>query len=100
MLSDRQLRICAWIVSEELARRQRFGHAVPAAFRDLHAALLREVSQPRHLIVEITHTAARLVTAAELAASHGVSTRTVQRRARKQGIQLTGGRYLFPTTED
>lgn len=97
MLTDRQLRIAAYIVGEEIARRQRFGNAVPDAFRSVHSALVREVCRDRDSFAcENTHGAARL-TATELAQRLGVSTRTVQRRAAAQNIPMTAGRYLFTT---
>ena len=99
MLTGRHIRVLAWLAAEEIARRQRFGIPVPQALRDVHTALTRELSQPRHDVCETPTDPARLVTAAELARQHGVSKRTVQRRARKQGVRPVAGRYLFQREE-
>jgi hypothetical protein len=47
MLSSKHVRAAAYMVGEELARRRRNGHPIPAALCDLDAALRRAILSER-----------------------------------------------------
>lgn len=99
MLSDRHVHVAAFVVGEEIARRQRFGHPIPAPLRDLHAALNREVSGGGPETCEAPAAPRGLETAQQQAERLGVSERTIRRRAAKAGTPRTAGRYIFTRQE-
>jgi hypothetical protein len=93
VIEHRHLRVLSWIVTDEIARRQLYGHPIPPALRDVHAALQRELSaagQPD------TPVLSRLKTTEQLAAEWGCSARTVRRRAAATGARkLPSGHWVF-----
>lgn len=94
-LSARHLKGAAYIVGQELARRQRHNIPIPQYLRDLYPALLREVSESGHVSCQTRTGPAELETTAQIAKRLGISERTVRRHAARNGIKPIAGRYLF-----
>lgn len=94
-LTDRHLRLCAYIISEEIGRRQRFGHQIPSALRDLDAALNCALSADGHETLPTTPDPSRWKTTEQLAAESGCTARTVRRRAAAAGAVKIGGQWIF-----
>ena len=92
MLSDRPHRVCAWVISEEIARRQRRGVPVPQALRDTLAAVNRELSVCGQSAAPVL---SRLKTTEQLAAEWNCTPRTVRRRAAVSGARKIHGLWIF-----
>lgn len=98
-LSPRHLRIAAYVVGEDLARRSRFGHPVPAALRDLEAALRRAIlSESGHETCTSDDAESCLETAEQLAERIGVTARTIRRNATRYGGTKVGDQWVFSKT--
>ena len=113
MLSPAHIRQAAWLVGEEISRRNIAAIPVPRALRDLHRALLDELSvqnlrrqwqqelsasgqQPG----QIYSAPGELESTADVAQRLGCSERTVRRHAAANGAHRIGGRYLFDRSNE
>lgn len=85
----------AYLIGQVLDERRRFGHPIPSWLRDLHEAFSRAVSANGHQTCQTGSAPSRLETTAEQAQRLGVSERTIRRRAAREGVNRTAGRYLF-----
>lgn len=88
----RYVRLAAYVVGEELARRQRYGHPIPQALHQLLAALNSALSvcgQPAPPDVS------RLKTTKQLATEWGCTARTVRRKAAAAGGRKIHNRWIF-----
>ena len=94
-LSPRHIRIAAYVVSEELARRRRSGVPIPAWALELHRALACELADHGHESSAAPTQPATLETVAERDQRLGVRQRTVRRYARRTGAQRLGHAWIF-----
>lgn len=92
-LAPQYVRAAAYVVGEEIRRRQQFGHPVPLSLRELEAALNCAMSAREHRERRDLST---LRTTKQLAAEWRCTTRTVRRKAEAAGGQLIAGRWIFP----
>jgi len=111
VLAERHVSQCAYVVEQEIVRRQIAGIPIPTALTNLHRALLDELSVDRLRrrwqleasgsgpgIAESAPGPEQLESTADVAERLGVTDRTVRRRAARQGVPKVGGRYLFGAT--
>lgn len=109
MLDEQHLRRCAYVVAEEIRRRNIAAIPVPQALTDLHRALADELSVQQvrrrwqqdvaasgHDIAQTLTGAGGLESTADFAARLGLSERTARRRAAASGAQRIGNRWVFP----
>lgn len=85
----------AYLIGQVLDERRQFGHPIPSWLRDLHEAFSRAVSANGHQTCQTGSAPSCLETTAEQAQRLGVSERTIRRRAAREGVNRTAGRYLF-----
>jgi hypothetical protein len=111
MLSERHLRQAAYVVGEEIARRQRTGIPIPQVLKDLRRALadelsiqglrrgwLGELSASGHDRSQNAAAPGELESTTDVAERLGISDRSVRRQAAREGVPKVGGRYLFGAT--
>jgi hypothetical protein len=99
MLSDRHIRIAAYFVGQEIVRRRRFGHPIPAALHDLAAALTSALSAPGQASGTTTPDPSRWKTTDQLATEWGCTSRTVRRSAAAAGGRKIHDRWVFEDQE-
>jgi hypothetical protein len=92
-LTPQHISRAAHWVGEEIRRRQRFGHPVPSALRDLLDALNRELSAGGN---PIPPDAPAWKTTKQLAAQWGCTPKTVRNKAKAAGGRKFNGRWIFP----
>ncbi|MBJ7341614.1 helix-turn-helix domain-containing protein [Mycolicibacterium sp.] len=114
-LSNKTIHRCAWVVGEDIARRQRLGIPIPQALTDTHRELLdelsaerlrrdwtreaREMSDSGHAASQIDSSTGELETSAEVAQRLGISDRHVRRHAAELGGKRVGNRWVYPREE-
>lgn len=91
------LRVAAYVVGQEIERRRRYGHPIPAAMREALDAINSALSVDGRAAVPVL---SRLKTTEQLAAEWGCRPRTVRRKAAAAGAKKIGRQWLFEDQED
>lgn len=86
------LRVAAYVVGQEIERRRRYGHPIPAAMREALDAINSALFAGEHADEPVMP---RFKTTKELAAEWNCTPMTVRRKAAAAGAQKIGGRWLF-----
>ena len=88
-----------YLLSGDIERRARHGHPIPTRLRQLRHRLARVLSDSGHDQCQTISATAQFETTTERAKRLNVTTRTIRRRAQRDGASRYGNTWIFTTTE-